>query len=84
MAGSTPQVSTAFGMRAVSPRRTRLPTSVARASAASTATMPMVGGTRPVSKAASDSAAKAAMSPKGTNTTRVTEKISTSPRPASR
>ena len=41
----------------------------------------MVGGTRPVSKAASVSAAKAAMSPNGTNTTRVTEKISTRPEP---
>ncbi|MCY1525531.1 hypothetical protein D9M68_605120 [compost metagenome] len=84
MAGSTPHISTAFGMRAASPRRSRLPISVASASAASTATMPMVGGTRPVSKAASDRAAKAAMSPNGTNTTRVTEKISTSPSPASR
>ena len=44
----------------------------------------MVGGRRPVSKAARLSAAKAATSPNGTNTTRVTEKISTSPSPASR
>jgi hypothetical protein len=71
-------------MRAISPRRSRLPTSVASASAVSTSTRPMVGGTRPVSNAASDSAAKAATSPKGTKTTRVTEKISTSPSPARR
>ena len=44
----------------------------------------MVGGRRSVSNAASVNAAKAAMSPKGTKTTRVTEKISTRPSPASR
>jgi hypothetical protein len=44
----------------------------------------MVGGVRPVSNAARLNAAKAATSPNGTKTTRVTEKISTRPSPASR
>jgi len=65
-------------------RTTRLRTSTASASTASVATIQTVAGIRPVSNAARLSAAKAATSPNGTKTTRVTEKISTSPRPASR
>ena len=83
-AGSSPQAAIAFGIRRYSARRTRLVTSVATASAARQSTRPIVGGMRPVSNAARVSAANAAMSPNGTKTTRVTEKISTSPRPASR
>ena len=71
-------------MRLVSPRLTRPFTSTASASTASVATKPTVAGKRPVSNAARLSAAKAATSPKGTKTTRVTEKISTRPRPASK
>jgi hypothetical protein len=54
------------------------------ASTASVATRPIVAGVPPVSNAASDSAANAAMSPNGTKTTRVTENTSTRPSPASR
>ncbi len=83
-AGSSPHAAIARGMRAVSPRRARLASSVAVASTASVATRPIVAGVRPVSNAASDSAANAAMSPNGTKTTRVTENTSTRPSPASR
>ena len=83
-AGSRPQPSSARGMREASPRRAKAAHSTAVATAASVSTRPMVAGIRPVSNAASVSAANAATSPKGTNTTRVTEKISTSPSPASR
>ena len=72
------------GMRRVSPRTTSATTSTATASTASVATRPIVAGIRPVSNAARLSAANAATSPNGTKTTRVTEKISTSPSPASR
>ena len=83
-AGSTPQPNTARGICATSPRRRHAVTSTATATAASVSTSQIVGGRRPVSNAARLSAANAAMSPNGTKTTRVTEKISTRPIPASR
>ncbi len=61
------------------PERRRLTASTAHASTASTTTSLMVPGTRCDSSADRVSAVKAAMSPNGTNTTRVTVKISTMP-----
>ena len=82
--GNTPHPTTAIGMRLTSPRRSSEITSVNTANTASVKTNQTVGGRRPASNAAKLSAANAATSPNGTNTTRVTEKISTSPSPASR
>ncbi len=61
-----------------------LATSIAVAMAARIATIQIVPGTRPSSNAAIESTQNAVMSPNGTNTTRVTEKIRTRPSPASR
>jgi len=82
--GKTPHPSTAAGMRWYSCLRTAEVTSAITASAASVPTSPTVAGKRLVSNAASVKAANAAMSPKGTKMTRVTEKTSTRPKPARR
>ena len=84
MSGSRPYIKIEFGIFARSPERKWLDTSTDVAMAARIATIQIVPGTRPSSNAAIVSTQNAVISPNGTNTTRVTEKISTRPSPASK